>query len=501
MKHSTVKGVVAFILAAMLTVSLFCSCSDKTQQGGDTTSGQPGGTTAEAVVTTEDTSYLYDKDGYLKDLIPDDLTFEGTVIRELIWDDDSTPEFGITESQEDIVKDSVYRRNKKVEERLKVTLEEVGTPCNSSHRQDFLNTATTAAAGGDFYDIYASYAMSTTLCAYNGLCRDLLEYSIIDFSKPWWPENLTKEATIRGKLYYASGDVSHSLVNNLYGIFFNKDILSTYKLEDVYALIKNNNWTFAKYFELSQAINTDPNSANPVYGCSFPSKTYTDAFFYAAGLHTTDHNEDGSIKLSETFNSERTVNVCSELWDFLHSNPVILSDSKIALFTAESALFSVITLNYGKYLPSVTFSYGIAPMPKYTADQADYSSCVGNAFTMYAITSSAVNPDASAAVIECLASEGYRTITPMVFEVTMKAKRSEEPNAANSYDIVRRTASFDFGKLNGPAFSNLTYSIFRTNITADNKNAFSTDFAAKEDTLKMSVEDVNTVYGTGKAAS
>lgn len=498
MKHSTVKGVVAFILAAMLTVSLFCSCSDNDNQGAGTTNE---GTKAEAVVTTEDTSYLYDADGYLKDLIPEDLKYEGTVIRELIWSDDSTPEFGITEEQEDIVKNSVYRRNNRVEDRLKITLEEVGTPGNSSNRENYLTAATTAAAGGDFYDIYASYSMSTTLCAYNGLCRDLLEYPIIDFAKPWWPDSLIEEATIRGKLYYASGDITHSLINNLYGIFFNKDIMNSYKLEDVYSLIKNNNWTFEKYFELSGAINTDPNATNPVYGCSFPSKTYTDAFFAAAGLRTTDHNEDGTIKISELFNSERTVDVCDELWDFLHSNVCILADSKIALFTAESTLFSVITLNYGKYLPSVTFSYGIAPMPKYNPDQENYSSCVGNAFTMYAITSSSKNPEAAAATMECLASEGYRNITPMVFEVTMKAKISEEPNAANSYEIIRSSANFDFGKINGPQFSSLTYSIFRKNITGDTKTAFSTSFEASEETLKKSVEDVNANYGTSKAAS
>ena len=65
-------------------------------------------------------------------------------------------------------------------------------------------------------------------------------------------------------------------------------------------------------------------------------------------------------------------------------------------------------------LGDVDFQYGVVPAPKWDSTQEDYYTCVGNAFTLYAIMGNSERPDLASAVLECWASEAYRRTTPFL---------------------------------------------------------------------------------------
>ena len=67
-------------------------------------------------------------------------------------------------------------------------------------------------------------------------------------------------------------------------------------------------------------------------------------------------------------------------------------------------------------------------------------------YTLYTIFAGSPDPERAATVLECLASEGYRQVTPAVFEITMKYQYALDDVAARMFDIVRDNIVYDFGR-------------------------------------------------------
>ena len=65
------------------------------------------------------------------------------------------------------------------------------------------------------------------------------------------------------------------------------------------------------------------------------------------------------------------------------------------------------------------------------------------------------------AMLECMASEAYRGVTPAVFETAMKLKYSSGDNDAVMYDLIRDGISFDLGRIFSEPLDKLTFSAFR----------------------------------------
>ena len=89
----------------------------------------------------------------------------------------------------------------------------------------------------------------------------------------------------------------------------------------------------------------------------------------------------------------------------------------------------------------------ILPCPKYDKDQENYITVMGNPFTLYAIAADIADAKMASAFIECFASEGYRTVTPAVFELSLKTRYVDDPTSALMYDLVRENITYDIGRI------------------------------------------------------
>lgn len=97
-------------------------------------------------------------------------------------------------------------------------------------------------------------------------------------------------------------------------------------------------------------------------------------------------------------------------------------------------------------------------------------------------------------MLECLSSEGYRIITPVLFEVTMKTRYTTDAIAAKTFDMARAGVSFDLGRIYSDALGNLTYSIFRNCICKGNPN-FSRSYSASLPALETKLEEMIAAFG------
>lgn len=495
------KKTLAIVLAVLMLAATLVACAqpgdsvdtttaatvDTTAPTGDTNT--PADTTASADVTTE----------FVEDDIPEELNFNNATVSILYWSDVEKPEFEVLEQTGDIVNDAIYMRNLNTETRIKVDLNFIGTPGNFNNQKNFVSTALNSISSGGEYDIFSGYSMTGATLAVNGYVQDMNALEYLDFDKPWWPASLVDQATINNKLYFASGDISTNMLHMMYVVFFNKQLIVDNSLESPYELVDGGKWTYEKMFELGSNVYADKNGdgtrdADDAYGLCTASIHY-DAFFTGAGLNTVEKDSNDQLIISPSFNSEKTITllegVCTYMWeseDGYHGSTGDVFARGNTIFTLDR---SYMALNRKD---DITFEYGIVPVPKFDEAQENYITCLGFPYSMYAISVASHNSDAAAATLECLGSEGYREVTPMLFETSMKLKYSSDNEASAMYDIIREGVSIDIGRIFCTELKNFTYSTFRDRCSQNTPNAWASAYRAAEKQMNRVLSDINDTF-------
>ena len=454
MTKSRMTRTLAAILAAMMMLSMLAACAGDSDTSTDTTASPVAGndTTAAPAETEPPT---HDENGYLLDTLLADLNFEGEKIGILYWDDVEMLEFETKELTGEIVNDAVFKRNQTVQERLNVQFEWYSEKGNNSNSAVFLQKAQASAnAGEKVFDIYAAYSRTTGVLAQNNLCYNLTKCDYLNFDMPWWPERMLEKAQFGDRLYFISGDISTMALHMMYGIYYNKDMIVNYNMTDPTEYVLKGTWTIDKMIEMTSGMYKDLNGDNKVdAGDQFGMTTldwHNEAFHTGANLHLIDHDDEKVLVLAKDFANERAINLIDKVGAWCQTDDVLkgASDTYLQSFEAGNTLFTVNRASIaGTNLRNVGFTYGFVPSPKYDEAQENYYTCMGNPFTLYAITADCETPDTAAAVLEAWASAAYRLTTPAIFETNMKVKYSTDDINAQMYDIARTSVDFELGRI------------------------------------------------------
>ena len=481
---------VALLLALLMTAGTLLSCA------GDTTETTANTTDTTAATETVDNST--DENGYLKDDLPE-LDFGGETIHLLYWEDVENQEFDAEEMTGELINDAIYQRNTATEERLGMVYNWIGTPGNGGNIDAYVGKVRESHMAGDAaYDILASYSRSIAACMVNGFMTNLDDAAYLDYEKPWWPDNLLAESTINDRLYFVSGDISTNALHMMYCVYFNKQLLLDYTLEDPQELVLADQWNLDKLIEMSSNVYQDTNGSakkdvDDFFGLVL-SSYHNDAFYTGSELKLVEKDNDKVLKISDDFYSEKTVDLLLKLSAWENTDDVYLNDSDYEKpFTENRSLFIVNRAQYAfKALRNADVSYGIVPVPKYDENQQNYRTVMGNPVTLYGVTLSTPKKETCTAVLECMGSYGYRLTTPAIFENSMKVRYSDNDVNAQMYDIVRESISFELGRFLNKYLSNITDIFFGQVMSKSPNWASTTERYRKTLTTQMEgvVEDV-----------
>ncbi len=448
---SIAKRLPALILAGLMLIGLV-ACAQP-GQGGDSSAE----TTASSDIGDE-TEELYL--GYQKDDIPDTLKYDGATVKVLYWNDSERPEFEVAEDADDAdrIISAIKARNAVVQERLGVTFEWDGQPGDVGERANFTKYVESQFTSSNYYDVIATYSRTSGMLATRGFLADLntIDDSHLNFSQPWWPESLVDTCTIGKSLYFISGDASTNTLHFMYGVYFNKELVKDYELEDPQALATAGTWTIDKLMSMTKDKYQDLNSNGKQDKddfVPFGTKNYhCDAFYTGSDLMLVEQDPDKVLVISPDFSGEKAVDLVAKLGTWLPTDDTILGDDYMKPFVAGQGLFCLNRVYMADNVSSnglnaVTWTYGIVPVPKYNLDQDNYITVMGNPFTLYSVGNGCSDPSMATAVIECWASEAYRRTTPAIFEINMKLKYSKENVDAQMFDIIRSTVRYDLGRI------------------------------------------------------
>lgn len=443
MKNTKAGIAVLLICAFVCFTALSCSQSSG---GSDAPAADPAGSEK----TDEQT--VFDRSSY-PDNLPDDLNFDGASVR--VWGREVDNVFYDTEwefAEElkgEVFNDALYDRELAVEGRLNIEIEK------DLSKTSYEKAYKAVKAGDDSFDMLFANAYDVAAHGLEGIYLNLAKFPNIDYDMPWWPDTIMKDVTINGKTYFVTGDITPSVLGFMNCIFFNKNIASDYDISGLYDLVFSGKWTFDKYSEISRQVYKDLNGngeydAEDLYGVT--TSDYYDVYFSAFEIPITNTGPDGSLSLAL---GEKFYEAYTRLREFSMdktSLPQAISNkgetvnygNDVQFFTQGKLLFFGGLVRFSNYFRAMEDNYGILTVPKWDDNQKKYHTTSHANYSLVSIPVT-VPPERHGmigAVMEALASEGYRKTTPAYFDSTLKDKYSRDEESLGVLDILREGLEF-----------------------------------------------------------
>lgn len=171
------------------------------------------------------------------------------------------------------------------------------------------------------------------------------------------------------------------------GVFFNKELVKETGLEDPYVLAREGRWTWDKFFEYTSsvaAMNETGGDRIYSYGSQNAYIQLADDVYFSegnkfvtSGLGTVPSLAVDAEKFSHTYDTLR------RLYD--DGNKIQNSLDAINTFASGGSMFLIDRLGTMKTIKNSSAVWGILPMPKRDAGQADYFSLVPSDVMMIAV--------------------------------------------------------------------------------------------------------------------
>ena len=435
---------VIFAVLLSLSVFVFAGCSDS-----------PAETTA-AEVTTEEQTNKPEVTEILPEL-PDE-RYDGKVFRVLVPDGMDSDVYTEDHETSEPVHDAVFKRNRIIEDRYGITLEVIKDEVGSVNNRIRMSVK----AGTDDYDLCYVQMVTGAALAQSNCVMPFEKLPYVDLSKPWWDKDIGNGFSIRHNMMMVNGDLSPSGFAATSALFFNKTMFDKRDLEYPYQLVKDGKWTLDRLNELTKNVTADIDGDGKInaYGkedifCL--SSWYYDvpySFYYAAGGMLVSKDEDDVPYYDP--NIERDTKIYDKIYDIIITNNAYF-ETNLAhfpdvskLFFDGRALFLDAKLDTAEELREMDDDYGILPVPKLDEYQAEYKSFVNGAANMICVpaTVKPANREYVSVIIEAMAAEAYKVITPVMYETYLKRKVTRDAESAEMIDYIVRNRVFDMAYVN-----------------------------------------------------
>ena len=380
----------ALMLALLMLVPCFAACGNtddgKSDDGGDvTTTDDNGEDTSDSGDETSDSPYIYDMDGYnFKAYAWMDAhgKEEGDIIYSIFYAIDFYYD-NINESRDPITV-ATWTRNQEIEASYNCFI--TPTKATTTHTTELTNLWSSQQK----YDLAVILDSHAATCATMNLLTNLTDKEHIKLNEPYFDQNSVDQLSMAGKLYYLSGDMNTSTLDNTCVTIVNdklyNDSLAQRGEKSIYDKVKDGEWTMAEMMRLALKANVDAgeDGAYSVEGgdiWGYLVYCNSDIYhFYACGGRITENDEDGYPTM--VIDSDKSIKAINTLMETIHISKLPKgikeadSPERNPWFTTGQVLFTdtiMWDIRTYFYRNIETWKYGILPMALVDNGQYDPS--------------------------------------------------------------------------------------------------------------------------------
>ena len=466
------KRTLAALLASLMLIPAMASCSDAPAESTDTTAAD---TTAAAETEPRETERHE-----IKDSLPDNLNFGGKTWSIYVSTVGANNSFvaGSEEKEGDIVNDAVYDRNRKVEERLTIKLDPVGSA--DSYKDNHTKVSALILAGDQTFDLIMGMQTSMPQLISQKMFVNAYEMEHLDFEQPWWMNDYMDELALGSDYRYIMvSDFNTQAISYLRTNFFNKKLYEDLygNPNDLYQKVLDGKWMIDDMQAMIKGAYKDLNGDGVAdttdqlgFYCNQLLST-VDAFVYNSDVKFTQRDKDGFIEL--TMISDEAVALAERLNKFFYETGVNTKSGSdaghLGKFSEGTVLFITGMLSQATNLRDMEQDYGYIPFPKINENQEWYKTLVHDTAQLSCIPVSSDCIDISGAILEALSAESYRVVTPAWYESALKLKYARDDISSQVIDLMRDTMTTDFIYAYNFALNNLGQ-VYRTLCTGNNND-------------------------------
>ena len=407
-------------------------------------------------------------DGDTAGFLPESKHWGGETVNILTYAKDSytfsDAEIDPEELIDEPVNDAFYERNALILEKYGIDI--VG--CFPESGENYIAMLRNDMTSGlNEYDVICASIAYVAPLATEGLLYDFNDIGngYIHTEKEWWDQTLVRDTAINGNIYFISGDAIVLDDEATWAIFFNKDLVSTYNLDDPYQIVRDGNWNFDTMHELIQKVDLmhgstksyDP-AVGDQWGMVVQSYDFL-LFMQGAGQTLVDNtgetpkfriDDQRNIQVFTKFTNmvydEQNVGIADRMgyWADMYVNEGKIFENGNALFMPNS-----ISIVNGEGLRNAEIHYGLLPMPKADELQDEYTTSVNvYRYPVFAIpTSNVTKLDATCYALEAMAYYGKQLVTEEYYDRTLTYKRFQDDDSREMLDLIFRNRSYDLGTI------------------------------------------------------
>lgn len=356
----------------------------------------------------------------------------------------------------DVLNDAVFNRNKLIETKFDITLNETLVTDNWELKTTAATAQKSILAGDNEFAVMFLPIKGAIGLITDGAFLDLETVPTVQLDQPWWYDSFNRAIELGGKLYGAMGGAHLCIHDATRVLSFNDDMMERLGLDAPYDLVREGKWTLDAmntYLTAAANLNGDDSAAwkkdgKVVYGYS-NNQNGIIKFLQGCGENIVEV-KDG--KLTYTAGTERFYDCVSKL-----SKIFTTSDAKginasngddwkdddgnpgyIYVFTSGRALFSDCEVNKFQGFRKLDFEYGIVPYPKYDEAQKTYfcNTWEGSPAAFIPVTSA--DAEKAGLILDAMAYEGEKTAVPAFRDYAVEQKGLRNEDSIEMLAIVTR---------------------------------------------------------------
>ena len=475
------------LLSALLILSMgvcFAACGGG---GGGSASGGPAQADAGGVTETVTQRTFIDK-------LPADLDLGGESVRILSLDKGQAGDF-YPEQSGDVVEDALYERTVAVEERLNVKIEP--TPINVEFTDYLAAVRKILLAGEDAYDAIYMWQYDFAPLAVDGFFLDLSDAPYLDLSQPWWAVDYMKTVSVNGnRVYFLFGDYTLSMTGKMTCFMFNKDMYTDVVGDPngLYETVLSGGWTYDKLMSVMTGYYTDTNGdgvkdTGDRYGMTFSyGASVIEYMIMAMDGRFSARDENGLPVLTGA--TERVMESIDRVIALKDSDPFYYNkDAPIntdKTFLAGHLGFVGGDIEDTSYFRAMEDEFGVIPYPKYDEAQKNYITNIHDMVMMTALPANCKKVETVCAAMEALCAEGYRSVSPVYYEIALKTKYVRDDVSCQVIDLLHDTRHADFAYVYNYGLESVV--TITRNIVDRGVNNYTSWFARNESRLNGKVD-------------
>ena len=448
------KKVLLLLLALTFIVGSFASCK---KDPADTTESN----TTDTSTPVEEGDGLTDieKRALEKDFLPDDLDFEQAEFKTYSFYEMYDLDVNGTDGSGDAVLDSVFERNRAVERRLNIYIENV---MSSTGKFEDFGTELDQLGNSSMksYDAIFTMGNSAIQMGITDVFMDIdgLEYISKD-ANWWWADAMQELAFDVKHQKFLMGDICLSGYTRVGAMLVNmtdyeRSFQSEGGINGLYELVENGGWTIAELQERASSAYSDPNgnglkmedTADQI-GLAVCNIEMIKFLEYSFDVQRYSRDADGCAVLD--YDIDRASTAVDALIGLLFETDGVYwqeSYHKSSDFPQGRTLFQTTWVSdlLNAEMREMDDLYTLVPMPKLDNNQKEYRANIQNSAQVAGVLKTVTETDYVSAVLEALCTESYRKVVLPFYEVALKVRYAKDSGVGKMIDIINGAATKNF---------------------------------------------------------